>query len=115
MPLSSAPSHLKLHVPSLSLFQYAPTALCMPRRPAASAAAPVGAVGCWIIVLLTMYLYSGTAGEESEEEEGVVRAIRSLRIAFWRVVVLVLKSSDRRGLGSGKGKRARARDEGNVQ
>lgn len=32
-PLFSPPSYLKLHMPSVFSFQYAPVALCMPRRP----------------------------------------------------------------------------------
>jgi hypothetical protein len=33
IPLLSPPSYLKLHIPSRSLFQYAPLALCIPLRP----------------------------------------------------------------------------------
>lgn len=32
-PLLSPPSYLKLHMPSVFSFQYAPVALCMPLRP----------------------------------------------------------------------------------
>ena len=32
-PLFSPPSYLKLHIPSVFSFQYAPVALCIPRRP----------------------------------------------------------------------------------
>lgn len=68
IPLLSPPSNLKLHMPSRSLFQYAPLALCMPRRPtlltspafsaSASASLPVlrGSLRCWMIVLLTANL-----------------------------------------------------------
>jgi len=54
MPFFSAPSHLYEKVPSLSVFQKAPTALCMPRRPMVLASE--GLPGCWIMVLLAMYL-----------------------------------------------------------
>ena len=84
IPLLSPPSYLWLHIPSFSLFQYAPLALCIPLRPtflrsseppmltdssvsdftpsaAASVCVPAtdceGSDRCWIIVLLTQNLY----------------------------------------------------------
>lgn len=67
IPLLSPPSYLKLHMPSRSLFQYAPLALCIPLRPtfftspsasvvASSAPALRGSDRCWMIVLLTANL-----------------------------------------------------------
>lgn len=109
-PLPSPPSYLKLHMPSVFSFQYAPVALCIPLRPTCGLpSVPVGStleslveifaslssgldtddsgfalalfnadVGtrCWMMVLLTAYLYDGfpPAGEDSE--------IRERRIEF---------------------------------
>jgi len=39
-PLPSPASYLKLHIPSFSVFQYAPVALCIPLRPAPEAGVP---------------------------------------------------------------------------
>lgn len=79
MPFASPPSNLKVHMPSFFSSQYAPAALCMPRRPTcglpsvltvvAGVSSPVDAlvpfdlfscdVGtrCWTMVLLTANLY----------------------------------------------------------
>jgi hypothetical protein len=97
-PLFSPPSYLKLHMPSVFSFQYAPVALCMPLLPTwGFPSVPVASllslveivasvlgsglscaalarlrveVGtrCWMIVLLTAYLYDGVppAGDDSE-------------------------------------------------
>ncbi len=100
-PLFSPPSYLKLHMPSVFSFQYAPVALCMPLLPTwgfpsvpvpsflslieilapafgselscaalARLRAEVG-TRCWMIVLLTAYLYDGLppAGDDSEISE----------------------------------------------
>jgi len=100
-PLFSPPSYLKLHIPSVFSFQYAPVALCMPLLPTwgfpsvpvasflslveiapsllgielswvalARLSAEVG-TRCWMIVLLTAYLYDGVppAGDDSEIKE----------------------------------------------
>lgn len=102
-PLSSPPSYLKLHIPSVFSFQYAPVALCIPLRPtcglpsvlvasvltAFSSLASVSdevigrdfesaAVGtrCWMIVLFTAYLNAGGLPFDVSE-------INDLRIVFW--------------------------------
>lgn len=83
IPFPSPPSYLKLHIPSLSLFQYAPLALCMPRLPtfllipsplpstSLSPSSPParGSERCWMIVLLTanLYLLLGSAVLSSDE------------------------------------------------
>src|SRR4051812_32051314 len=87
-PLFSPPSYLKLHIPSVFSFQYAPVAECIPLLPtwglpSVKVASPAGSlvVGCavlcwvscvglglfrdevgtrcWMIVLLTAYLNEG--------------------------------------------------------
>ena len=102
-PLFSPPSYLKLHIPSVFSFQYAPVAECIPLLPTwglpslpvasffislvsvfaaelSCVALPLlrAEVGtrCWIIVLLTAYLYEGEppAGDDSE--------MRDFRIEF---------------------------------
>jgi len=79
-PLLSPPSYLKLHMPSVFSFQYAPVAECIPRLPtcglpsvevaplfSSSSTALTSATGfglfkdevgtrCWMMVLLTAYL-----------------------------------------------------------
>ncbi len=101
-PLLSPPSYLKLHIPSVLSFQYAPVALCIPLLPTCglpsvpvasllmslaviTASSASGArielswaafarlraeVGtkCWMMVLLTAYLYAGDppGGDDSE-------------------------------------------------
>lgn len=90
-PLLSPPSNLNDHIPSVLSFQNAPVAECMPRRPTCNFSSLPSDIGladegeglfkedvgtrCWIIVLLTVYLYEGEpppAGEDS--------LIRDLRI-----------------------------------
>jgi hypothetical protein len=65
-------------MPSFSLFQYAPIALCMPLRPAepSPAATPLGRI-CWMMVELTAYLKGGWPLGPLEVSE-----IRALRTAF---------------------------------
>src|SRR5689334_13883495 len=93
-PLLSPPSYLKLHIPSDFSFQYAPVAECMPRLPTCGfpsvdvASVLLASVSdltagestalalfsddvgtrCWMMVLLTAYLYAGLppVGEDSE-------------------------------------------------
>lgn len=70
MPLASPPSYLKLHMPSFSLFQYAPEALCIPLLPtlllSPAVSTPPGRASdkCWMIVLLTANLNG--AGESAD-------------------------------------------------
>jgi len=99
-PLFSPPSYLKLHMPSVFSFQYAPVALCIPLLPTwGFPSVPVASlllveivasvlavelswavlarfrveVGtrCWMMVLLTAYLYDGDppVGDDSEMRE----------------------------------------------
>lgn len=77
MPFFSAPSHLYEKVPSFSVFQKAPTAECMPRRPAEPDSE--GAPGCWIMVLLAMYLYAGCF-----DSAAPVFSMRDWRMVFCR-------------------------------
>jgi len=54
MPLPSPPSNLNVHMPSVLSFQYAPVALCMPRRPTwGLPSVPVGfsAAGSELVVI----------------------------------------------------------------
>lgn len=95
-PLLSPPSYLKLHIPSVFSFQYAPVALCIPLRPTwGFPSVPVAVLAsvsvedieesweglgllraevgtrCCMMVLLTAYLKDGVppAGEDSEIKE----------------------------------------------
>lgn len=110
IPLPSAPSNLKLHIPSVSLFQYAPAAACIPRLPAdgvvvvvllspdageagGASLSEVGFLGawwgveeeegavCWIMTLLTMYLWEG------RPEGGGDSLMRDWRVLFCVVSV----------------------------
>lgn len=76
IPFFSAASHLYEYVPSFSLFQKAPTALCMPRRPWEGSD---GVPRCWIMVLFAMYLYDGTLASPV-----LVFSMRDWRMVFWR-------------------------------
>lgn len=90
------PSNLKLHIPSVASFQYAPVALCIPLLPACSAVAPlfsspssfltlddfpreVVGTRCWMMVLLMANLKAGCVAGGVVDSE-----IRDLRIAFCR-------------------------------
>ena len=83
MPFWSPPSYLKLHMPSFSLFQYAPTAECMPRRPTGTGSLLPGTGDkCWMMVLLTAYLKLGC-----EVGPLLVSLMSDFRIVFWGRVV----------------------------
>jgi len=107
-PLFSPPSYLKLHMPSVFSFQYAPVALCMPLLPTwgfpsvpvasffrslvaspfsdfielswfalARFKAEVG-TRCWMMVLLTAYLYDGVPPEGDDSD------ISDFRMEFYQ-------------------------------
>ena len=82
-PFDPPASYLKLHMPSFSLFQYAPVAECIPRRPVAepltgdvgdagvdgAGTDRVPEVGCCMIVELTANLkLEGAEGEGADSE-----------------------------------------------
>lgn len=79
------PSYLKLHIPSFSLFQYAPVEECIPLRAGFLSFGPsrlsvpldLGSSRCWIIVLLTANLNGGCASAEGLDSE-----IKDCRILF---------------------------------
>ena len=85
IPLASPPSYLKLHIPSFSLFQYAPVAECIPLLPAfrseptsaLSDPLGLGSERCWMIVLFTANLNGGLASAEGLDSE-----MRDERILF---------------------------------
>lgn len=80
MPFLSAASYLKFHSPSLSLFQYAPAAECMPLLPAlglldavpgwASAAVPLVSASSFLTsVSLEAASVAVSVAVDAEEEE----------------------------------------------
>lgn len=93
MPFFSPPSYLKLHMPSFSLFQYAPVAECMPRlptfrsEPTSALSVPLGrgSERCCMIVLLTANLKGGFASADGLDSE-----MRDWRILFWKACLRFL-------------------------
>lgn len=89
IPFSSAPGYLNVHMPSRVTSQYAPDAVCIPRRPddsTGSFAPSSWLLGrdCWMMVQVTLKRYCVDGEDSGFSGEVDVAEMRDWRIVFCR-------------------------------
>jgi hypothetical protein len=85
-PLLSPPSYLKLHMPSVFSFQYAPVALCIPRRPTCGFPSVPVVSGLVSLVVTAASLVSVEVPVEAVGARALLRADEGTRC--WMIVLL---------------------------